>query len=347
MPTNQKLKTPIREFSKSRIILIIYGRIDFLMGKKQMRQRKPNMPTYNRLITGSVFEGSFEIKIPSAILQSFGVVNWWPSVSPTKGGRNTSTILFKGKDGGKDRSFDVELTIQDRTKQKMGIQYRIRETSGDGPIQDLFRRIFVASYIRHLEAQHRNSVGLGYDQTDVEEFFEFLVIEFDLKNQQMIWYADYTVTPTYAHVFNKLAENRFLHQLDLKLKNKNKFPHTEWKEYSINGKLNKPSAFTKNVIYFLRDDNNKTLYIGKGGSGRTAGTDRIFQKHPKTMPTPTHYRYDVLPSHLDDATLRAIEEMQIRAFAFLLDNSPTVKSQKRKNVKGFSTYKLTNREIKN
>lgn len=317
------------------------------MGKKQMRQRKPNMPTYKHLITGSVFEGSFEIKIPPAILQSFGVVNWWPSVNPTNGGRNTSTILFKGKDGGKDRSFDVELTIQDRTKQKRGIQYRIRETNGDGPIQDLFRRMFVASYIRHLEAQHRESVGLGYDQTDVEEFFEFLVIEFDLKNQQMIWYADYTVTPTYTHVFNKLAENRFLHQLDLKLTNKQKFPHTGWKKYSINGKLNKPTAITKNVIYYLRDDNNKTLYIGKGGSGSTAGTDRIFQKHPKTMPTPTHYRYDVLPSHLDDATLRAIEEMQIRAFAFLLDNSPTVKSQTRQNVKGFSTYKLTNLEIKN
>lgn len=302
----------------------------YMVGAGGYRQRRTSFPSHSQLITGGIFEGNLEIKIPASIVNSLGISAFWPA----KGATKIVNVVFKKK-GKEEGTFEVKLKIQIRGK---GTQYRIHDNSG-GKLQDLLRMTFLASYARHLEALHRaQNDEIPYNTLAVEPFHEFVDIDFDLPNDRMNWHAHYVVEPTYSHLFRELADNRFLHRVDLKLKGK-KLAHSEWESIS-----KKPPKKYVNVIYFLRDDKSKTIYVGQGGP--STGTDRIHQSRPKTMPTPTHYRYDVFPSNLDKKSLDAIEQMQIRAMAFLLENNPTSSKQKRNYVKGFSGYKLTNREIK-
>lgn len=305
-------------------------------------------------MTGKMFEKIMEFKIPGYVVDNLGLRSMWPNLPPKAAKaaglppENQVEVVFK-QPGRQNLVFDVLLSIQSGGQRSSAKpQYRIKEDSKQGgTLQNHMRQTFVATYGRHMEAKEREKLtGAGYDAYSVESFHEFLDIEFDLAGMRMIWHPHFVLHHPYSNLFRTVASNPFVHQLGSNQHNRLKFPATDWEDYKINGIPNKPATFAPNVIYFLRCDVTRKVYIGQGGSGTSGGTHRIFSPHP-SIPNPTHYRYDILPPATTTEMLDAVEEMQIRAFAYFLHNNPRTKAQTRLHVPNLAPgWTLVNRQIK-
>lgn len=292
------------------------------MAKKQFGHRKNvRFPLHSQRISGDLFDRP-ELTISRKVLTNLRMLGFWPKNS--KAGNKTSQIKFN------NGLFAVKLQTQTKGRVPLHRIYTTPELRAE------MKRTFLATYARHLEAKLRQSSGGDYDEMSIESFHEFVDIEFDKANNLMIWTPHFVVEPTYKELFSELADNTALYLIDSSIKGKASLASSDWEI-----RANPPPRKVPNVIYYLRDDVNQLFYVGKGGPGN--GTDRIFDPH-QTIPNWTHYRFDVLPQNFNNKMVEAFEQMQIRVFAYILNNNPTQGSQ-RSHAPGFSQYTLTNLKI--
>jgi len=296
------------------------------MARKQFGHRKDiKFPLHSQRISGIIFDNK-SFTISRTVLINLGVLPFFPPDSASSPW--DTKIKFNKK------TFDVQVATQTDGRVNKGYVPLHRIYTTPDLIAEL-KRTFISTYARHLEASLREKNGEDYDELSIDSFHEFVDIEFDLKNNLMKWKAHFKVQPVYRELFAELANNSALHLIEHSIKGKIALASTDW-----DLRNNRPPK-TPNVIYYLRDDVNKLLYVGKGGS--STGTDRIFDPRP-SIPNWTHFRYDVLPAGFDDKLVEIFEEMQIRLFAYYLENHPTQGTQ-RQWASGFSNYKLTNLRI--
>ena len=292
------------------------------MARRQFRNRSPKFPMITLRISGETCDQS-GMTVSRNSLSNLRVLGFWPLDSEE--GRKGTTVLFN------EQEYDVSLHTQSK-----GRKSSLHRIFTSPQLRTEMRRIFLSSYARHLEAKLRERAGEDYDELSVQSFHEFVDIEFDLEGNRMIWTPHFLVEPVHRELFSELADNTSLHLIDSAIKGKAQFGSSDWSP-----RQRGPPTKTPNIIYFLRDDVNRMIYVGKGGP--SSGTNRIFGEHP-TIPDWTHFRYDILPQDFTDKMVKAVEQMQIRVMAYLLENKPS-RGKKRSHPTKFSTYSLANLDI--
>ena len=285
-------------------------------------RKNVKFPLHSQRISGDLFDRR-ELTISRTALTNLKVLGFWPQNSAA--GNKPSQIRFN------NGLFDVKLQTQ--TKGRMPKRLPLHRIYTTPELRAEMKRTFLATYARHLEAKLRQRDGGDYDELSIESFHEFVDIEFDTANNLMIWTPHFVVEPTYKKLFSELADSSALYLIDSSIKGKASLASSDWEI-----RTNQPSRKVPNVIYYLRDDVNQLFYVGKGGPG--TGTDRIFRSHP-TIPNWTHYRFDVFPQNFNNKMVEEFEKMQIRVFAYILNNKG-LKGSQRSNPPAFSQYTLTN-----
>lgn len=187
---------------------------------------------------------------------------------------------------------------------------------------------FLMSYMRSLEKRLRP------EAKDIEKdipFWEFLDIEFDSEKRVFRLEAYYRQEPTFPGLFERLIGSPRLKQIDDELGKKGpaRIHKQSWKPREM---LEFELGAT-NVIYMLMDSINRLFYIGEAQDL----VKRLSQRYP-SIPNWDFYRYDVLPTQLQDHRV-AIERMLIRGFAELLENKSGIEGKR------ISDYKLANDRI--
>ena len=236
----------------------------------------------------------------------------------------------------KDR--DSEITIKFQNKKYSGnvtVARKGRKTPAyrlwfEQALTLELKKVFLMSHMRALE------LGLSDKSSgDIEAaipFWEFLDIEYDVKNRLFKLVSYYTQKPSFPNLFHRLIDSPALKKIESETFNKNSKPtiyKTDWKsrselEFQIGA---------SNVIYMLADTKAKLLYIGEA----VDLVKRLSQKYP-TISHWNYFRYDVLPDELSGFRL-TLERMMIRSFAAVLGN------KKKIDTLNFSEYELTNDKI--
>ena len=198
---------------------------------------------------------------------------------------------------------------------------------------ECLKDVFIMSYMRSLEQRLRKDKK-EYKERDIEQevpFWEFLDIEFDVKNKLFICKAHYTQKPIFPELFRQLVRSHILKDMENQLLDKGafKFIKENWRT--------KDEAKTflerNNIIYYLLDTQKKHLYIGEGEH-----SGRIFQPHTE-IPKWDHFRVDCLPEWLTKPQRVELERLIIRSFASILNNNKNI------STKLLSDYHLVNKRI--
>ena len=286
---------------------------------------------WRKKVDSSIFNG--ESVIPMAFVKQWNLKSNFKD-----NGKNSSYWPVKIKFGSK--SYDGKVFYRPPTKARSSEQHKI--IFQDDLIEDL-KKAFLMSHIRWLEVELRKQDGKKAAEATKETeretpFWEFLDIEFDDSDKGFIFTAYYKQAAYFPEVFKHLIGSPKLKQIEGSIfKNFESIINQDWKE--------KENLITelgaKNVIYFLLDNVNKLLYVGETGQDlKSRLSDKEHYKNAG-IPHWTHYRFEVLPSSIDTKARREIEDMTIRAYASLFDNTKNMSSFK------ISNYKLVNRKIIN
>lgn len=230
--------------------------------------------------------------------------------------RFSTSVGFKSKEGQIEIIFKSKSYNGVIVRTKRG-QYRFKFL--DKKLIDLLKETFNSSYIRVIEGELRKSKNLDCNIENEIPFWEFIDIEFNVNDKQMILTAHYVQKSIYNQLFMELSkshaieeiENRIFHDSDFKI------VKSDWKE-----KNNLKSQIDfKNVIYNLIDTENKEIYIGEAHSLK----DRVFENRSE-IPNWNHYRFDSLPEGLTQKQRVAIERLIIRTFASFFKNTKSIDS---------------------
>lgn len=189
--------------------------------------------------------------------------------------------------------------------------------------------IFIMSFMRDIEARLRNDKKL-----EIEEeisFWEFIDIEYDIKQREFYFTAYYVQKPSFPELFKRLISSPVLHKVDDELNNKDTFRihKQDWKpksefEYELGA---------QNVVYTLIDTEKKLLYVGEAQD-----LIKRFKQGHKSIKNWNYFKYNVLPKQLEKHR-KTIERMVIRDYATLLENKKGI------NCIKISDYKLANDKI--
>ena len=230
--------------------------------------------------------------------------------------RFSSSVGFKSKEG------QIEIIFKSKSykgvifRTKRG-QYRFKFL--DKKLIDLLKETFNSSYIRVIEGELRKSKNSDCNIENEIPFWEFIDIEFNVNDKQMLLTAHYVQKSIYNQLFMELSkshaieeiENRIFHDSDFRI------VKSDWKE-----KINLKSQIDiKNVIYNLIDTENKEIYIGEAYSLK----DRVVENRSE-IPSWSHYRFDSLPEGLTQKQRVAIERLMIRTFASFFKNTKSIDS---------------------
>ena len=207
----------------------------------------------------------------------------------------------------------------------------------DQELKIKLQNIFTMSHMRDLERRMRAKKSRGGKCTPAEiesefPFYEFLDIEWDLRNRKFIFRPHYIQAPVYEEVFRYLQSKHVLERIEDEIDGKvvSRISKGDWKEKS---QIHKEIR-TENVIYTLVDRENCEVYIGEAKN-----LAKRFQQKRHEIPGWTHYRVDQLPDDFDDKMRVKLERMMIRSLASLIDNTAGVASI------GISDYVLKNKRI--
>jgi hypothetical protein len=233
--------------------------------------------------------------------------------------KSETQVLFKRK----TYSCHVTCTLRKNRPNKVHRLWFSEE------LVDELKEVFVMSHMRDIESALRGDVG------DLEKeipFWEMIDIEFDPKNRHFILTGHYTHQPMFPELFSNLAGSPALKAVEDQVLNKKDF-RIHKQDWKPKDKLDTELGAV-NVIYTLCDRKNKLIYVGEAKDLRK----RLKQKYP-SIPSWTHYRYDVLPKGVSDTVRVSIERMTIRSYANLFKNKSNVDSIE------ISNYSLANDKI--
>jgi hypothetical protein len=243
---------------------------------------------------------------------------------------------IKGKLGKKDKSTETQVSFKRETYTgnvtcalPKSRPSKVHRPWLPEELVDELKKVFVMSHMRDIESALRGDVG------DLEKeipFWEFLDIEFDPENRQFILTAQYTHEPMFPELFSNLAGSPALKVVEDQVLNKKDF-RIHKQDWRPREKL-ETELGALNVIYTLCDRKNKLIYVGEAKDLRK----RLKQIYP-SIPSWTHYRYDVLPKGVSDEVRISLERMAIRSYASLLNNKSGVDSIE------VSNYRLANDKI--
>lgn len=201
----------------------------------------------------------------------------------------------------------------------------IKRLNFDYELGAMLKQKFLKSYVRSVERK------ISKINSENEDDWEFLDIEFDGTNNTFYFTAYYTSKVDYPNLFKQLIDSHVLFDIENKLKNKQlSIFKSDWKQKSeLNEEID-----AKNVIYNLIDIETHKFYVGESKSLLS----RLSVKRPE-IPNWTHYRYDKLPDSFGKDERIAIERLLIRTFASVL------KSPISKEINISNLYTLANKKI--
>lgn len=181
------------------------------------------------------------------------------------------------------------------------------------------------SYVKSIERK------ISKNKSDLNDDWEFLDIEFDVKSNTFFFTAHYKTTVEFPNLFKQLVDSHILADIESRLKNhKTSIFKSDWKErYQLDKEID-----AKNVIYNLIDVENHKFYIGESNSLLR----RLSVERPE-IPNWTHYRFDVLPPSFGSVDRLAIERLIIRMFATVLESTHG------KGIKVSNVFTLANKKI--
>jgi len=196
-------------------------------------------------------------------------------------------------------------------------------------LQFKLKDTYLMSYMRDIESRLRKEKGLEIENEI--PFWEFLDIEYDNAKNVFYFTAYYTQKPNFPELFKRLIGSPSLHKIDREISEKDSIRvfKNDWKEREYF----ETEVGAKNVVYMLIDTEAKLFYIGEAKD-----LIKRFNQGHTAIPNWNYYRYDVLPSLMENLRLE-IEKMFIRDFATIfsnIENIPTLQ---------LSDYKLVNRKI--
>ena len=276
---------------------------------------------WRKKVDNSLFRHNGTV-VPKWVASKWKLDKHFPDIKGKLGKNNKKSetqVLFKRK----TYSGHVTCTLPKNRPNKV---HRLW-LSGD--LVDDLKEVFVMSHMRDIESALRGDVG------DLEKelpFWEMIDIEFDQKNRHFILTAHYTHQPMFPELFGNLAGSPALKVVEDQVLNKKDF-RIHKQDWKPKDKL-ETELGALNVIYTLCDTKNKLIYVGEAKDLRK----RLKQKYP-SIPSWTHYRYDVLPKGVSDAVRVSLERMTIRSYASLFKNKSGVDSIE------ISNYSLANDKI--
>jgi len=180
------------------------------------------------------------------------------------------------------------------------------------------REVFLTSFMQCLDSQLSNN-------EDSEQTWEFLDIEYDIKNRKFKFVAHYTARAEFPNLYRALIGSPTYKQN----RKKDHIAKTDW----IDKDQLAANISATNVIYTLVDTQKKHIYIGEADNLY----NRLSSGHT-SMPTWDKFRYSVLPEALAPYRLE-IERMAIRDAASVFRNTKVRDSLE------LSEYTLKNTKI--
>lgn len=287
-----------------------------------MKQERSDIehPLWRKKVDASVFKDG-STPIPKFLWKTWGIEELFDSDSSADTRKVPVKVTY-------EKEFFSGAYILYSPSKSM---YRLFFTKRLG---NALKDVFVMSYMRSIEQDLRKS-NLKYEGVDVEEeipFWEFLDIEFDLKNREFKFKAHYTQKPVYAELFQELINSHTLKRIDDKLNDKDAFRFTKgsWRKRADLASQGE----AKSVIYNLIDTVNRSIYIGEA----EVLTKRLKQDR-ESIPDWDYYRFDTLPEGLSKQQRVAIERLIIRIFASFFENTKGIESMP------VSDYVLANKKI--
>jgi hypothetical protein len=175
--------------------------------------------------------------------------------------------------------------------------------------------VYLMSFMRSIEDRLREDRSQNIEE--VIPFWEFVDIEYDDKKRIFSFTAHYTQKPSFPELFKRMIGSPMLHKIDDELEEKQSFRiyKQHWKKREdLDSEIE-----VQNVLYFLIDTSERTLYIGEAAKL----VKRLKQDHP-TINNWDYYRYNVLHNDVISEHRVTFERMLIRDFASLLQNKANI-----------------------
>jgi hypothetical protein len=262
----------------------------------KLERKDIRFPIWRKKVDGSIFHEKM-ITIPNAFSDFWKIKKRFQSVTKVKDLRSDVPIYFEGKE------YDGHITGHKTRPNLFRISY-------GKELKNKLKETYAMTFMRDLEFKSGNYANDESRENieDVIPFWEFLDIEYDRKLNKMYFTCHFRQKPHFSHLFKKIVDSTILQSIELELEGKEKrIASGGWKK---RGEL-KNSLDAKNAIYYLLDEPNKELYVGK------TQTIKLRLKGDRAeIPSWTHFRYDVLPDALEPY-LEEIELMIISAFMHL------------------------------
>ncbi len=143
---------------------------------------------------------------------------------------------------------------------------------------------------------------------EVIPFWEFIDIEYDNVEPALHFTCHYRHIPDFEYLYKKIADSTILERIQLELQGKaTRIIGSGWKTKAELEEI--PDA--KNVIYYLLDELNRQIYVGKANSLKAR-----LSANRREIPGWTHFRYDQLPD-VFSPYLEEVELMIINSFMHL------------------------------
>ena len=227
------------------------------------------------------------------------------------------TISFEGK------LYD-EGRVRYKTKsKKFSLDFGIK-------LRDRLKQVFLMSHMKYLEEtlekviwKQDNGSKKQVKNKKPLSTYEFLDIEYDVKEKTFYLYAHFLQEPIFPLLFSSLSDNH-----SIKAINKNTIQKNDWKEISEY----KKDIHAYNVVYTLINVTKKKIYIGIAGKFSERYTQNSMDKKWE------YYRYDILPAALS-VYREDIERMLIRSFSSMMKSNNDILT------KEISDFHLTNKKI--
>ena len=283
----------------------------------KLERSKVDFPLWRKKVDKSLFEHK-GTTIPMWACEMWSIGTYFSKISSIKHESSKVDITFEGK------KYSGHVTAL--TKGRKSPAYRLWFTEN---LAHELKKTFVMSHMRSLESSLRTDSGSAIE-TEIP-FWEFLDIECDIQNKMFKFVAYYKQTPSFPSLFERLIGSPAIQKLEAEItkKDKPRIFYNDWKgreelEYEIGA---------QNVIYTLADTKHKLIYVGEA----TDLIKRLSQEYTLIKQW-NYYRYDVLPSELNEYRV-TIERMLIRSYAAMLASTKEVPSL------GVAGYRLVNLKI--
>lgn len=284
----------------------------------KLERQNIHFPIWRKKVDGSIFNEQM-ITIPNSFVGFWNIPARFKGVLNKKNPQSAVPIVFENKEY-------VGRITGHKTRKNL---YRI---SYENDLTSILKDVYAMTFMRDLEFKLGEYAN---DETrenieDVIPFWEFLDIEYDQNQNKLYFTAHYRQRPHFSYLFKKIVDSTILRSIELELEDKGekRILSEKWRPKS---EL-RQHFDTKNVIYYLLDENNGQIYVGEAVSLKSRLSGRRSE-----IPNWTHFRYDVLPPALEPFRVE-IEDMIIRAFMHLFEN---------KSFKGrpmlVSNYELMNK----